>query len=71
MKYIFIDSNDLVVQVIDGNLDENEKNIFLLNYSSLFNAISFVEKNDDEKVFIGGKYINGEFFPVEQKELVE
>jgi len=63
MRYAFLNSDALVVQVIVGELDEQQQAQFLRDYAILFGATQIVAVDGDTAVWIGGTYTDGTFIP--------
>lgn len=61
MRYAFIDTNGLVVNVISGALTDDQVARFLSDYATLFMAATVVAVADDQPVWIGGTYVDGAF----------
>jgi len=68
MRYAFLDSSNTVVQVIVGELNEEQQQVFLRDYAILFNATQIVAVEDDRSVWIGGSYTDGEFTPAPEPQ---
>jgi hypothetical protein len=62
-KYVFLNADGLVVQIIAGALDADQQAQFLSDYRSLFGATSLVEIEVTETAWIGGTYVDGSFLP--------
>ena len=76
IRYAFTNAERRVVQVISGELNENQRAAFLRDYSVLFGATNAIEIADDEvRVWIGGTYTPEEGFlpppPPPEPEIVE
>jgi hypothetical protein len=56
MRYAFIDSGNLVVNVIVGVLNEQQQAQFLNDYHTLFGAVAILEVPEGVSVWIGGVY---------------
>ena len=56
MKYVFLNEENIVVNCIFGNLNSDQRQQFLSEYSILFGATSVVEEGDDVSLYIGGSY---------------
>ena len=65
MKYVFINSEAIVVNVVDGILSDYETSRLLADYSALFSATSFVVVAPEVPAWIGGSYdsASGTFTP--------
>jgi len=63
MRYAFLDSSGTVVQLIVGELNEEQQQVFLRDYAILFNATKIVAVDGDTAVWIGGSYTDGTFSP--------
>lgn len=62
-RYAFINADGIVVQVIVGNLNAQQRAQFLSDYSVLFGATQIIELEETTPVWIGGTYTGGEFVP--------
>jgi hypothetical protein len=67
-RYAFIDANGIVVNVIVGDLDQAQQQVFLDIYRGMFGAQSVVEVVSDIAIWIGGSYTGGEFLPPAEPE---
>jgi len=56
MRYAFIDSVNLVVNVIVGTLNASQQAQFLNDYYTLFGAVAILEVPEGVSVWIGGVY---------------
>lgn len=56
MKYVFLNKDNVVVNVILGNLDNSQKQQFLNDYYILFGATSVNEELENTFVYMGGTY---------------
>lgn len=65
MKTIFLNSENIIVQMISGLLDDQSKKAFLRDYGMIYHAVSILEVDDSTRVWIGGTYdpSSGEFLP--------
>lgn len=63
MKYAFITADNVVVQLIAGELNEEQQQVFLRDYSILFAATQILAVEGDTAVWIGGSYTDGTFSP--------
>lgn len=65
MRYVFINSEAIVVNVIEGILSDYESSRLLADYRVLFGATSFVIVASGVPVWSGGSYdaISGTFTP--------
>lgn len=61
IRYAFLNSESIVVNVIEGALTAAQQAQFLRDYSVLFGAIAVVEVPDGTPVWIGGSYTDGIF----------
>jgi len=68
MNTIFLNSQNVVVQVIAGELNEVQRDAFLRTYAALFGATSLI--TTDLPAWIGGTYdaTTGEFSPPPTEE---
>ena len=71
MHYVFLDPNFKVVQIVSGVLNEEQQRHFLRDYATIFGATSVLEIPEDTRVWIGGAYADGKFFPPVQPDIVE
>jgi hypothetical protein len=62
-KYVFLNADGVVVQIIAGTLDAAQQEQFLSDYRSLFGATSVVEIEVTETAWMGGTYVDGSFLP--------
>lgn len=53
---VFLDANNIVVNVIAGVLDENDQGRFLEIYRVIFNAATVMTVASGQPVWIGGSY---------------
>ena len=58
---VFLDDQSRVVQVIVGELTEQQQVQFLADYAILFGATQIVAVDGDTAVWIGGSYTDGTF----------
>jgi hypothetical protein len=65
MRYVFIDADGVIVNVIEGVLSEYEASRLLADYRVLFGATSFIVVAPDVMVWSGGSYdaTSGVFSP--------
>ena len=68
LKYAFTDANEIVVQVISGQLDAKAQAQFLKDYRALFGAEQIIEVDASTPVWIGGAYTDGVFAEPPQPE---
>jgi hypothetical protein len=61
MRFVFINSDGIVVQVIIGELNEQQQAQFLRDYAILFGATQIVAVDAETSVWIGGSYTDGTF----------
>lgn len=71
IKFAYLNEESIVVQVIVGDLDEAAHDILLRDYGVLFNAVKCVRVDNDQSVWIGGRYDNETGFTPPPPELVE
>lgn len=78
MIAVFLNANDIVVQIIAGDLNDAQLGAFLRDYEIIFGAKKSVVVDDSVSVWIGGSYdaTSGEFSPPpspepEPEEIVE
>ena len=67
-KYVFINADGIVVQVITGALDAKTQAQFLSDYRTIFGAEQIVEVDAATLVWIGGTYTDGVFAEPPQPE---
>lgn len=61
MRFAFINADGIVVQVIVGDLNEQQQAQFLSDYNALFGATAIVAVDAEASVWIGGSYTDGTF----------
>lgn len=69
-KYLFLDVNGKVVNVIRGNHDSNTIKMFLNDFSVLFNAVDVKTVGEDSPVWINWVF-DGESFIKPLEEVAE
>ena len=62
-KHVYLNADDLVVQVIAGAVDGATHDRFLADYGVLFGAVRCVRVEGETPVWIGGSYTDGVFTP--------
>jgi len=62
-KHVYLNADDLVVQVIAGGVEGATHDRFLADYGILFGAVRCVCVDAEMPVWIGGSYTDGEFAP--------
>jgi len=62
-KYVFLNADGLVVQIIVGALDAAQEEQFLSDYGVLFGATRLVEIDVTEPAWMDGTYVDGSFLP--------
>jgi len=62
-RFAFLNEIGVVVQVIRGDLTEQQVASFIQSYFPVYGAISAVQVADDRHIWIGGNYTDGEFAP--------
>lgn len=62
-KHVYLNADDLVVQVISGAVNGATHDQFLADYGVLFGAVRCVRVEDETPVWIGGSYTDGVFAP--------
>jgi hypothetical protein len=62
-KHVYLDAQDIVVQVISGALEGPTHDQFLADYGVLFAAVRCVRVDAETPVWIGGSYTDGVFAP--------
>ena len=72
MNCAFINSDNIVVQVVSGHLSADSQMRFLIDYNKLFGADRAVNVREDQVAGMGYTYENGEFIPpAPQLEITE
>ena len=61
MKYAFVNADSIVVNVIVGDLNEEQKPRFFAVQQAIFGATQMVELADNQGAWIGGTYTHGQF----------
>ena len=69
MRYAFLDASGTVVQLIVGELNDEQQQVFLRDYAILFTATQIVAVEGDTAVWIGGSYTDGTFSPPPEPEV--
>lgn len=69
-KYVFLDENGKVVNVIRGNHDDNTIKMFLSDFNVLFNAVDVKTVSEDSNVWIGWIF-DGKSFVKPAEEIAE
>lgn len=62
-KHVYLNADDLVVQVISGRVDGAAHDGLLRDYGFLYGAVRCVRVEGETPVWIGGSYTDGEFTP--------
>jgi hypothetical protein len=70
MRYAFINSSGIVVNVISGALSPIEQQRFLADYAILFGATQIVAVDAGTAVWIGGSYTDGTFTAPPEPEVI-
>lgn len=60
-RYAFINAQDVVVNVIEGELSAAQQAQFLSDYGILFGAVAVIEVDAETPVWVGGSYTDGVF----------
>jgi hypothetical protein len=68
MRYAFVNAENIVVNVILGDLNEDQKPRFFAVQQAIFGATQMIELADNQGVWIGGTYTDGVFAPPPQPE---
>jgi len=63
MRYAFINADGIVVNLIAGELTQEQQAQFLRDYAILFGATQILSVDSDTTVWIGGSYTDGIFTP--------
>jgi hypothetical protein len=61
MRYAFINADGIVVNLIAGELTDEQQAQFLRDYAILFGATQVLSVDSDTAVWIGGSYTDGTF----------
>jgi len=61
MRYAFVNADKIVVNVIVGDLNEEQKPRFFAVQQAIFGATQMVELADNKGAWIGGTYTDGQF----------
>lgn len=62
-RYAFTNAENIVVNVIVGNLTPDQQQLFLRDQATLFGATQVIEVEPDTAVWIGGSYTDNTFSP--------
>jgi hypothetical protein len=68
MRYAFVNADNIVVNVIVGDLNDEQKPRFFAVQQAIFGATQMVELADNQGAWIGGTYTDGQFQPPPQPE---
>jgi hypothetical protein len=68
MRYVFLNQDSIVVNTIVGDLTPEQLSRFLDDYAKLFGATQVIPVGDEQAVWIGGSYTDGEFLPPAEPE---
>jgi len=68
MKYVFTNSESVVVNIVHGPLSQKQTSRLLTDYSVLFGATAIVAVDAETSVWIGGSYTDGVFAPPPEPE---
>lgn len=63
IRHAYLDSADVVVQVISGGVNGMAHDMLLSTYAAIFGAVRCVQVADNRPIWIGGSYTDGEFTP--------
>jgi len=69
-RYAFTNAENIVVNVIVGNLTPDQQQLFLRDQATLFGAEQIVAVDEGTAVWIGGTYTDGVFMAPPQPEPV-
>jgi hypothetical protein len=61
MRYAFVNADNIVVNVIVGDLNEEQRPRFFAVQQAIFGATQMVELADNQGAWIGGTYTDGQF----------
>lgn len=70
-QYAFVNDAGIVVQVIAGELSEQQQEQFLRDYAVLYGASQIVAVEPDTAVWIGGSYTDDQFLPPIEQVVVD
>lgn len=62
-KHVYLNAEDVVVQVISGGVDGAAHDALIRDYGVLFGAVRCIRIEDERPVWIDGSYTDGEFTP--------
>lgn len=71
MRYAFINADGIVVNLIAGELTDEQQAQFLRDYAILLGATAIIEVDDATSVWIGGTYTQGDFAPPQPEPVPE
>lgn len=66
--HVYLNAQDIVVQVITGGVDGAAHDALLRDYNFLYGAVRCVRVEDRRPVWIGGSYTDGVFAPPPEPE---
>lgn len=69
-RYVFLNADGIVLQVIVGELNAQQQAQFLNDYSVLFGATEILAVDEQTSVWVGGTYTEGVFMAPPQPEPV-
>ena len=69
-RYVFLNADGIVLQVIVGELNAQQQAQFLNDYSVLFGATQILAVDEQTSVWVGGTYTEGVFMAPPQPEPV-
>ena len=69
-RYVFLNADGIVLQVIVGELNAQQQAQFLNDYSVLFGATQILAVDGETSVWVGGTYTEGVFMAPPQPEPV-
>jgi hypothetical protein len=62
-KHVYLNADDIVVQVISGAVDGAAHDALLRDYGFLYGAVRCVRVDGETQVWTGGSYTDGVFVP--------
>lgn len=61
MRYAFVNADNIVVNVIVGDLTDEQKPRFFEVQQAIFGATQMIELGENQGAWIGGTYTDGQF----------
>ena len=68
MRYAFVNADNIVVNVIVGDLTDEQKPRFFAVQQAIFGATQMIELADNQGAWIGGTYTDGQFVAPEPQQ---